>query len=315
MGIESFIDLLKDLAKDTKDFGQEMHERVSDGFVEIVVKGNLDYKTSMEKNQEAANRIADTKMSLQEVEGSARALHEHMEKQLLAYNQYLETLQHGCLADWSARLKQWGDTGLTRFAKEKTVSFSVLSLSPSAELSPITWDGVSLQRLQAPKLNDPVSASSSLVPPPLLMSRIVPPLAPVVTMAKLAESTIQKNKRVHNADENLGKARTFQEEAEGQLRKLEQLELHFGNLLKCLNLTQRQLGSYAARLESILDRIEVEANGRPTASSRQLACVATLIVSSMVSLSATLSAGTDEQARLWKDLNEVDVLVYEVCNA
>jgi len=315
MAFEGTADFVKDLAKTTKDFAQEMHERVTDGFVEIVVKGNLDYKTSMEKNQEASSRIVDAKVALKDVDAQARKQREQMEMHLLAYNQYLDSLQSDCLADWNTQVVRWGNIALERFTSERALSFSVISLSPSAELSSIIWDRVSLPQLHAPELS-PEDASSSFAPSPLLTAfGIVPALVPVFKLVRIAESTIQKNKRVLNADENLGKAQNLQAQAEGQLRALEQLEVQFGKLLKCLNLTQRQLGSYAAQLRSILNRIELDSNGRLTESSRELACVATLIASAMVSLSSTLVAGPDQLESLWSDLNEVDRLVHEARQA
>ena len=48
------------------DAKNELHELCTDGFVEMVIKGNSDYKTSFEIKEEADKRIANARRRYQE---------------------------------------------------------------------------------------------------------------------------------------------------------------------------------------------------------------------------------------------------------
>lgn len=128
-------EIFSDASKEFRQLKQEGRELFSDGFREMVLKGNADYQTSFENNSDAGKiiqqAIARCKKAEDELREKARALSD----QVFAHHQHIESIMRGPVASWDERSKTWGDIRVKEFVVQRNLDLKVLAVVPKRNAS------------------------------------------------------------------------------------------------------------------------------------------------------------------------------------
>jgi hypothetical protein len=90
--LRDFYDSVKQLADINKQFGDEMRELITDGFKEIVIKGNSDYNTSYEKNDYTDEIISRASKKIDEVLDDVKKYYDETNSIIAEHNDYKKNI-------------------------------------------------------------------------------------------------------------------------------------------------------------------------------------------------------------------------------
>ncbi len=278
-------------ARELRGHVDELEELVTVGAFEMKLKGNSDYKTSAEKNREAAERVSQIEELLATAELRMQGQCEELEAKVYAHYKFIHSLTLGSLSTWQSMATNWGQVAQDEFIEKQCLSLHVLSAVPELTLSSLRRRSEHALTLTAPHERSGESMYSRLMP-----------------------LAIQMHARIKAANENVRQSEVFGHQVSERLVALEMVETQITGVQHRLEESRKLLSGYDKHLQTVLGRLRARSNRGLTGKEVDLAGVASVLASTLVALSSDAildpsDDSLDSQSTLRNDLRQVDQLI------
>lgn len=219
-GFRNMVEDFADLGKEAKEFvvesKQEFSELMTDGFTEMVIKGNSDYKTSFEKCEEAEEIISASKSKLEKKAKGVERRRVALVRKLEDHTQLRGIIFKDFITDFKEKINESKE--MMHLASENNLKFNMANLNND-------FSSISM-----------VGAGS-------------------ITYLTSVSSQIQKRQRVKAATQFLEDAKEYREQVNVNIEKLEALKIKFEYIEKVIDDESRVLRTITENIETIKGKI------------------------------------------------------------
>lgn len=258
----------KNTFKDLKDEGREIF---TDGFKEMVVKDNNSYKTSFEKKDQALNIISQSQNKYEKAYSTFKEKALALEHDIESHYSNITSIIQTSIANWAEQAKDWDDLCLERYAAEKMLDITTLSLTPTTGVRRI--QKISGKNVLNTKPEYKAQEKANIF------------LRMILSDSPFLKESLKQIERVKAADEFLLAAQDFESRVEIEILGLKK----YKNDIKCVTLRIKEVKTllhfFENELANILDNMnDACKSGQLSKIYYKKAQMTGLIVSSMIAL-------------------------------
>ena len=223
-------DDLKEINDDLKEIG----EIATDGFKEMVIKGNDDYKTSYEKMEEAELIVEKAKAEYKKSKAELRLKCNSVNSYITQHYYYKEKIYHDVLQKWIKIMKE---KKYVKLHKENKLEFEEADIDVA--LNNINgFNGLSIIQGNPMQFNSFTNLSmGTILPPPIKWPS-------------------NQRKRIKKANKKLKEAKLYRKKVKNQIAKLNKQKAKLKKIKKTAKDEKRVLSKLEKRLKRLNKLIE-----------------------------------------------------------
>ncbi|MBT2689241.1 hypothetical protein J7I93_13700 [Bacillus sp. ISL-47] len=287
-----------------RDAGDEFRELTTDGFKEMVIKKNSDYKTSFQKNEMAYDLISEAEDRIEREIKSFQSKAKQTSKKVEAFNLLKLSVQQKEVSEWLNMLES-NQIDFDKFSSEKYKQFNKLQFLSLAEIKELQKQGDQIINSTNSRLGERPTGPSreSEMPFPILIT------SPLLTIPTAIYKMKQQRKRVEQADAYLEEAERYSQKAFLAVEKMKVKKMELTEVNRKIKEGETLLSMYSQLLKGMLDDLNQVPKEDPSLQSKMeisYLLVSAIYTVSLIQLVTKEGKVSKKAEQLHKTLNQYE---------